>query len=346
MATLVFTVKNTTESTTAYEACNNQLPYVWNDITINEPGTYSALLTNAAECDSVATLLFSIKNTTSSLTNTTICSSVFPYVWNNQTITASGTYTATLTGSNGCDSVATLELAVNSSPIAQVIADGPTTFCPGGSVTLTAASQPAEASTLTLPLDINNTSVLAVGLRKLNSTYNGPIIRLRRTSDNEEQDFGAVGNNLDIDGINNWLQGTTGYCVTLYDQSGNAGTNVSQTDQNKQPVFVANGINNRPILHFNTSQYLFNDIDYPAPFSIVYGSRTTGFAKRVLSSMYNNWWLGYWDGKMDQAYYGDWVSSDNTDPVNNQFVIYGGTTDGSVGRLYKNGELITSTITE
>ena len=342
MATLVFTVKNTTESTTAYEACNNQLPYVWNDITINEPGTYSALLTNAAECDSVATLLFSIKNTTSSLTNTTICSSEFPYSWNNQTITASGTYTATLTGSNGCDSVATLELAVNSSPIAQVIADGPTTFCPGGSVTLTAASQPAEASTLTLPLDINNTSVLAVGLRKLNSTYNGPIIRLRRTSDNEEQDFGAVGNNLDIDGINNWLQGTTGYCVTLFDQSGNAGTNVSQIDQNKQPVFVANGINNRPILHFNTSQYLFNDIDYPAPFSIVYGSRTTGFAKRVLSSMYNNWWLGYWDGKMDQAYYGDWVSSDNTDPVNNQFVIYGGTTDGSVGRLYKNGELITT----
>jgi hypothetical protein len=336
------TLKNSTTSSTAYSACNNQLPYVWNGLTLNTAGTYSATLINAEGCDSVATIIFSIKNTASSLTNLTICNHELPYSWNGQTLPSAGTYSATLTGSNGCDSLATIVLSTIASPIALINANAPTTFCAGGIVTLTPANQPVNESALILPLDLNSTSVLAVGLRKLKSNYNGSIIRLRRESDNAEQDFGSVGINLDVEAINTWLQGSTGYCVKLYNQTGNVGgADVSQANQSKQPVYVANGIYNRPMLHFNTSQNLFNNTNYPVPFSIVYGSRVTGFAKRVLSSVNNNWWLGYWDGKMDNASFGNWLTSDNTPPVDNQYIIYTGKASGTSARLFRNGVAIT-----
>jgi hypothetical protein len=40
--------------------CVNQIPYNWNGLTIDSPGVYTAILTNANGCDSVATLNLSI----------------------------------------------------------------------------------------------------------------------------------------------------------------------------------------------------------------------------------------------------------------------------------------------
>src|SRR6185369_6777902 len=93
--------------------CSNQLPYSWNSQTINAAGTYTANLISAAGCDSVATLNLTVTPTLTSTTNTTICASQLPYSWNGQTINAAGTYTANLISVAGCDSIATLNLAVN-----------------------------------------------------------------------------------------------------------------------------------------------------------------------------------------------------------------------------------------
>jgi G:T/U-mismatch repair DNA glycosylase len=54
-----------------------------------------------------------VKPTLSSITNTTICTNQTPYTWNGQSYNASGTYTKTLTSASGCDSIATLNLMVN-----------------------------------------------------------------------------------------------------------------------------------------------------------------------------------------------------------------------------------------
>jgi hypothetical protein len=52
-------------------------------------------------------------NLPSSSTNTaSACTNALPYVWNGQSLTATGTYTNTQTGANGCDSVATLNFTV------------------------------------------------------------------------------------------------------------------------------------------------------------------------------------------------------------------------------------------
>ncbi|MFN8245212.1 MAG: hypothetical protein U0T56_02345 [Ferruginibacter sp.] len=112
VATLNLTLPLTT-STTNQSVCPTQLPYTWNGQTYNGAGTYSVTLTGSNGCDSVATLNLAILPITTSTTNLGLCPSQLPYNWNSQTINAAGTYTATLTGSNGCDSVATLILSIS-----------------------------------------------------------------------------------------------------------------------------------------------------------------------------------------------------------------------------------------
>ena len=102
-------VKQPSTSTTNTSICSNQLPYSWNGLSYNTSGSYSKTLTNAAGCDSIATLNLTIKQTSSSTTNTTACGS---YIWNGVTYTSSGTYNKTLVNAVGCDSIATLNLTL------------------------------------------------------------------------------------------------------------------------------------------------------------------------------------------------------------------------------------------
>ncbi|MFN8245221.1 MAG: hypothetical protein U0T56_02390 [Ferruginibacter sp.] len=112
MATLNLALLPTTTSTTNQNVCPAQLPYTWNGQTYNGAGTYSVTLTGSNGCDSVATLNLTILPTTTSTTNQSVCPSQLPYTWNGQTYNGAGTYSVTLTGSNGCDSVATLNLTL------------------------------------------------------------------------------------------------------------------------------------------------------------------------------------------------------------------------------------------
>ncbi|MFN8245211.1 MAG: hypothetical protein U0T56_02340 [Ferruginibacter sp.] len=104
-ATLVLTINAVSTSTVNQSICPSQLPYTWNSQTYNSAGTLLRHDTGSTGCDSVVTLNLSALPTTTSTTNLGLCPSQLPYSWNSQTINAAGTYTATLTGSNGCDSV-------------------------------------------------------------------------------------------------------------------------------------------------------------------------------------------------------------------------------------------------
>ena len=112
VATLILALLPTTTSTTNQNVCPTQLPYTWNGQTYNGAGTYSVTLTGSNGCDSVATLILALLPTTTSTTNQNVCPTQLPYTWNGQTYNGAGTYSVTLTGSNGCDSVATLNLAI------------------------------------------------------------------------------------------------------------------------------------------------------------------------------------------------------------------------------------------
>ena len=271
------------------------------------------------------------------------------YLWNTGATTetllvsSTGPYDVTVTDGNGCTGTASIAVTVN--PLPTVSAGNDVTICLGSSITLIASGADSYVwdnninNTNTVPLDNVSGANLALGLRKLNSSYNGNALQLRRSSDNATSDFGFVGNDLDLASITAWLNGATGYCTILYDQSGNGG-DVTQTDPNRQPSFVSGGINGNPTLHFNTSQFLSNNTNYPPPFTVVYGARETGGSRqRVLSAGNNNWLLGFWGGNKQCAYFDGWVAYPNY-AGDNSFYVYSGASDGSVSQFYENSSLI------
>ena len=89
------------------------LPYSWNSQSLTAAGTYQATLQNVNGCDSTVTLTLNVNPNVTSTQTITICQNALPYSWNSQSLTAAGTYQATLTNVNGCDSTVTLTLNVN-----------------------------------------------------------------------------------------------------------------------------------------------------------------------------------------------------------------------------------------
>ena len=84
----------------------------------------------------------------------------------------------------------------------------------------------------------------AYSLRLLDSTYTGSAIRVRRASDNAEQDIGFDGNgDLDTTALATFCSGTNGFVKTWYCQSGNS-NDATQTTLNGQPKIYdsVNGI--------------------------------------------------------------------------------------------------------
>ncbi len=77
----------------------------------------------------------------------------------------------------------------------------------------------------------------ALSFRILLSDYNGPLVRLRRASDNAQKDFFHADNDIvDIAAINTWRAGSNVYVVKWYDQ-GPLGYDAIQLTDNRQPRF-------------------------------------------------------------------------------------------------------------
>ncbi|RMD81499.1 MAG: hypothetical protein D6820_05045, partial [Lentisphaerae bacterium] len=80
----------------------------------------------------------------------------------------------------------------------------------------------------------------AYSLRKLSSTYTGPAIRVRRSSDDAEQDIGFGADDfLDTAALTAFVGSGDGYVTTWYDQTG--GEAMTNTDVTRQPKIVDQG---------------------------------------------------------------------------------------------------------
>ena len=84
--------------------------------------------------------------------------------------------------------------------------------------------------TVSLLLDLYGANVLAAySVRKLSSSYTGDAIRVRRSSDNSEQDIGFdVNGDLDTSALTTFVGANNGYVVKWYDQSGNSNDGFKQ----------------------------------------------------------------------------------------------------------------------
>lgn len=101
----------------------------------------------------------------------------------------------------------------------------------------------------------------ALSLRRLLSSYTGSLIRVRRASDNAEQDIGFDGNGaLDTAALTSFVSSGNAYVTTWYDQSGNA-RNMTQSTTAAQPAIVVSGavvtLSGKPAVSFDgTDDYL------------------------------------------------------------------------------------------
>jgi len=117
-----------------------------------------------------------------------------------------------------------------------------------------------QVQTSSLLLDTYSGSAAAYSLRKLRTSYTGSAIRVRRSSDNTEQNIGfTTGGDLDTGALLSFVGSGNGFVTTWYDQSGN-GRNVTQSTANSQPRIVSSGSiilkNNKPAIDFSTGQIL------------------------------------------------------------------------------------------
>ncbi|HZK68079.1 MAG TPA: gliding motility-associated C-terminal domain-containing protein, partial [Paludibacter sp.] len=112
ITTLILKARAQTTQATNVTVCSSELPYLWNGTSYNATGIYTKTLKNSLGVDSVATLDMTVLKSTSSVTKSTVCSGN-TYYFNGSNYSKPGTYIAKLNNSIGCDSIATLELAVD-----------------------------------------------------------------------------------------------------------------------------------------------------------------------------------------------------------------------------------------
>lgn len=132
----------------------------------------------------------------------------------------------------------------------------------GNSVASSPSNPVTPAGAPTPVLTTNNiTSVAAFSLRKLYSTYSGPAIKVRRSSDNTEQDIPFTeSGSIDTAALTTFVGAENGFVSIWYDQSG-AGNNAVQATAANQPTIVSSGsittLNGKPsILSANSAAYL------------------------------------------------------------------------------------------
>lgn len=207
-----------------------------------------------------------------------------------------------------------------------------------------------------LLLDTYPNAAVAYSLRKLRTAYTGNAIRVRRSSDNAEQDFGYDANNvLDTAALLTFCGAGNGFVTTWYDQSGNANNATMSTAAN-QPQIVSSGamitINGKNSMSFDGTNDSFS---LTSTISVATSSFNSFVGKRAVSGRR----LGGLTGGIGQAYFwGLWTdnnyylnaktnfsqASSSTDTSTAQLLLTGQNSAGTMS-IFKNGSTITSSQT-
>jgi hypothetical protein len=120
----------------------------------------------------------------------------------------------------------------------------------------TTSNSCAVSSAASYLLDTMTNAVRAYSTRKLRAAYAGSAIRVRRSSDNAEQDIGFSGENLDTSALTTFVGAGNGFVVTMYDQSGNS-DNATNATAAGQPTIVLSGT----VIVKNTKACLYGAAD-------------------------------------------------------------------------------------
>ena len=166
IVTLTLTV-NPIENTTLSAAICEGATYTENGFNVSEAGTYTQNLQTINGCDSIVTLNLSVNPVASITLSAAICEGS-TYTENGFNVSEAGTYTQNLQTINGCDSIVTLNLAIN--PVASTNLTA--AICEGSSYTENGFNA-SEAGTYTQNLQtVNGCDSIVTLTLTVNPTYN------------------------------------------------------------------------------------------------------------------------------------------------------------------------------
>jgi hypothetical protein len=242
------------------------------------------------------------------------------YPFNGQLLTLAGTYIDTLLNAAGCDSLLTLTLTVNSTPLNCGIQASQSTLCAGQSATLTASASGAAGSATSLPANLQQG---LVGYWPFNGNAN---------------DESGNGNN-----------GTVNGATLTTDRFGNAG---------KAYSFSSNGEGNSVIIANSTSLNFVGDMSFSswvktgtivssATWLMKYQENMNGYSASLSTIFQSNATLARWDigngqtnqnGKQYTATLGLSIIDDKWHHV-------AGTFTGNYQKIFVDGVLIDSNFT-
>jgi hypothetical protein len=120
-------------------------------------------------------------------------------------------------------------------------------------------------------LDTYGSANFAFSIRKLSSSYTGSCMRIRRSSDNAEQDIDFVSDYIDTASMLSFVGAGNGFVVKWYDQSGNVNDSL-QTSGVSQPQIISSGSlvvsseNGKPIIYQNGNIYKLLQLTSTVPF--------------------------------------------------------------------------------
>jgi hypothetical protein len=119
-----------------------------------------------------------------------------------------------------------------------------------------AVSEGGGSSDTTYILDTITGDAAAYGLRLLHTAYTGPLVTIRRSTDNTLLSiYPTATGEFDATSFSTFIGAGTGYIVTWYDQSG-GGWNATQATAANQPQLILSGQNGKPVLSFDGTDYL------------------------------------------------------------------------------------------
>jgi hypothetical protein len=132
-------------------------------------------------------------------------------------------------------------------------------------------------------LDVYINAAAAYSLRKLSSTYLGFAVRVRRSSDNTEQNIEFSGTQLNVSELLAFCGAGDGFVTTWYDQSGN-GRNATQETAANQPQIVSSGNvileNGIPTVSFTSTTKRLQTVDQ----SLFFSDCTISYVARSISA--------------------------------------------------------------
>ena len=221
----------------------------------------------------------------------------------------------------------------------------------GGNTGIYLASLAPPAPSLLL--DTYSGATVAYSLRKLRTAYSGSSIRVRRSSDNTEQNIGFVNNVLDTASLLTFCGAGNGFVTTWYDQSGNA-NNGTQTTAINQPQIVSSGAmvttNGKNSIKFDGLNDNFNLTSTinagVSSFNSLVGKRNASGNNLIGLSGFGSGPQYSYMLFQDNNYYliaksTNWQISTSTDLTVNQLLLSGQNNAGTMS-MFKNGNTIAS----